>query len=130
MTLADLVRDWRRLVRYYLVGLANTAFGYGLFAAFVWAGCNIFLAQLVSHCLGVSFNYITFSRFTFADRAGSKVRFVLSYAANYALSLATLLALSQYIASPYVSGLLTVIFVSALNYLVLGKLVFNRQSGT
>lgn len=128
MSLSALLRDWRRLVRYYLTGVLNTAFGYGLFAIFIWAGCNMYLAQLVSHCLGVAFNYITFSRFTFADRSGSKSRFLLSYAGNYGLSLATLYALSRLITSPYLAGLMTVVIVSALNYLVLDKLVFNRQS--
>lgn len=128
MWVAELVRDWRRLLRYYLTGAVNTAFGYGLFAAFVWAGRNIFVAQLVSHCLGVAFNFITFSRFAFADRIGSRARFLLSYAANYGLSLVTLLALSGYVNSAYLAGFITVIFVSALNYLVLGRLVFNRQT--
>lgn len=130
MGLVDLVRDWRRLVRYYLVGVINSAFGYGLFAALVWEGTNVYLAQFISHCLGVAFNYFTFSRYTFADRSGSKVRYILSYAGNYALSLVTLLVLSQILASPYLAGLLTILFVSALNYFVLAKLVFAKQVGT
>lgn len=118
----------RRLVRYYLTGALNTLFGYGLFAALVALGTGMYLAQALAHVLGVVFNYFTFSRLTFADRTGSKLRFALSYGFNYLLSLGILAATSRLVSSPYLAGLVTVLAVSALNYLLLGRLVFNRQA--
>ena len=130
MRLGAMLRDWRRLVRYYLNGALNALVGYGLFAALLALGTNMYLAQIISNVVGVAFNYITFSRFTFADRAGSKSRFILAYAFNFALSLGTLAAVSRFIPSPYVAGLITVVAVSALNYFVLARLVFNRSPST
>ncbi|PKB14530.1 GtrA-like protein [Novosphingobium kunmingense] len=119
-----------RVIRYYFNGVVNTAFGYGLFAGLVALGMNMYGAQALSHVLGVAFNYFTFSRITFADRVGSKGRFVLSYALNYVMSVAILAGLSRFIASPYGAGLATIVIVSALNYLLLKRLVFNRTAAT
>jgi putative flippase GtrA len=122
--------ELRRLWRYYQVGIVNMAFGYGLFALFVKVGLNIYVAQAAAHVLGVIFNYFTYSRHAFSDMTGSRSRFVLSYAFNYLLSLATLAAVEQLIESPYLAGLVTVVFVSLLNYFVLKRFVFTpRTSG-
>ena len=124
------VSEWRRLWRYYQVGVINMLFGYGLYALFVKLGLNIYVAQAVAHVLGVIFNYFTYSRHAFSDMTGSRSRFILSYAFNYLLSLATLATVEQFIESPYLAGLVTVVFVSLLNYFVLKKFVFTpRTSG-
>lgn len=128
MDLTDMARDWRRMVRYYLTGAVNTAFGYGAFAAFIASGVNIYIAQIVAHFLGMTFNFLTFSRLTFADRQGSKLRFLGSYIVNYLLSFASLFVLSQVIASPYLAGFVTILLISAINYLLLDRLVFHRQA--
>jgi putative flippase GtrA len=113
-----------RLWRYYQAGIVNTAFGYGLYALFVAIGLNMYLAQAVGHVLGMVFNYFTYSRHAFHDAEASKLRFVLSYAANYLLGLASLWAAAQAIASPYLAGLVAVLFVSLVNYFVLRHWVF------
>lgn len=119
--------EWKRIARYYQAGIVNTLFGYGLYALLVALGLNIYLAQLLAHVLGVVFNFITYSRYTFADQAASKFRFVLSYGMNYLLSFAFLWSFEQLVESPYISGLLAVIVVSLINFLVLKKLVFTPQ---
>lgn len=116
--------EWARVFRYYQAGVVNTAFGYGLFALLIWAGLNLYVAQAVSHVLGMAFNYLTFSRYAFAGHAASKVRFVASYALNYAMSLAVLWGFARFVPSPYLAGFLTILVVSALNYLVLRRFVF------
>lgn len=116
--------EWKRLFRYYQAGIVNTAFGYGLFALFIWLGMNMYVAQIVSHVAGVAFNYLTYSRYAFRDHDANLKRFILSYGVNYLLSVACLAAATHVIASPYVAGLIATIFVSAVNYLVLKRLVF------
>jgi putative flippase GtrA len=117
-----------RLWRYYQAGIVNTAFGYGLYALFVAIGLNMYVAQIVAHVLGVTFNYFTYSRHAFHDAEASKWRFVLSYAVNYLLGLAGLWAASRVIASPYLAGFVAVIFVSLLNFFVLKHFVFVRKA--
>jgi putative flippase GtrA len=120
--------EWKRLWRYYQAGLVNTLFGYGLYALFVWAGVNMYVAQITAHVLGMTFNYFTYSRFAFAGRDGSKGRFIASYILNYVLGLIALAAAAQAIRSPYLAGLVSVVFVSVVNYFILKRLVFRVQS--
>jgi len=120
--------EWKRLWRYYQAGLVNTLFGYGLYALFVWAGVNMYVAQITAHVLGMTFNYFTYSRFAFAGHDRSKGRFIASYILNYVLGLIALAAAAQAIRSPYLAGLVSVVFVSIVNYFILKRLVFRVQS--
>ena len=117
-----------RLWRYYQAGIVNTAFGYGLYALFVALGLNMYLAQIVAHLLGMTFNYFTYSRHAFQDSDVSKGRFILSYAVNYLLGLAALWVASQFIVSPYLAGFVAVVVVSLINYLILKNWVFSVRS--
>ena len=116
-----------RLWRYYQAGVVNTLFGFGLYALLVRVGLNMYAAQIIAHVLGIAFNYLTYSRHAFRDAEGSKWRFVLSYAANYLMSLGTLAAAAQIFRSPYVAGMVSVVIVSFLNFFVLKHLVFTRK---
>ena len=126
------IRATAGLWRYYQAAILNTVFGYSLYALLVAVGLNMYVAQLVGHVLGVTFNYFTYSRHAFRGTQGSKLRFVLAYAGHYVVSL-TMLALSaRVLSSPYAAGLLALILASLLNYFVLKNLVFTKsvtQSG-
>lgn len=122
------LKSARRLWRYYQAGVVNTLFGYGLFALFVKLGVNMYVAQICAHVLGAAFNYYSYSRHVFDDAEASKLRFILSYAFNYLLGLASLAAASLIIHSPYVAGIVSIVFVSLVNYLVLKNLVFSRSA--
>ena len=112
------------LWRYYQAGVLNTAFGLGFYALLVWLGINMFAAQLLSHCIGVAFNYLSYSRHVFRDASSAKLRFVLSYTFNYLMGLAGLATAAQFIASPYLAGLVSVVVISVINYFVLKRFVF------
>jgi hypothetical protein len=116
------------LWRYYQAGIVNTFFGYGMYAALIWAGLGMYAAQLVAHLVGTGFNYLTYSRHTFAGLDAVKSRFVLSYVFNYSLGLASLAAASLVIASPYVAGILSILFVSLVNFFVLKTMVFTKRA--
>ncbi|WP_405051584.1 GtrA family protein [Silvimonas sp.] len=113
--------------RYYQAGLLNTAFGYSSYAAFVWFGANIFVAQLASHVFGMIFNYITFSRHVFRNSKPNNIRYIISYAGNYFLGLGILFMVSRIVSSPYLAGILTIIIVSFVNYFLLRYFVFKRS---
>lgn len=122
-------KEWNTLWRYYQAGIINTAFGYGLFALLVWMGLNIYLAQIISHVLGMTFNYFTYSRHAFAGQTTTRTRFILSYAGNYLLGLGTLRVIASFIASPYAAGFISTVIVSLVNYFVLKRLVFRPRDG-
>jgi putative flippase GtrA len=131
MTMSDVeMGPARRLWRYYQAGIVNTAFGYGVYALLVSLGLWIYAAQLIAHLLGIAFNYFTYSRHVFHDASGSKMRFAVSYGFNYLLGLASLAAAAQVIRSPYVAGIVSILFVSFVNYFVLKHAVFVREPST
>ena len=100
------------------------AFGFSLYAILVSTGLNIYAAQIISHVLGVAFNYFTYSRHVFRDAGPSKFRFVISYGINYLLSAGMLATTVIWIKSPYVAGLIVVVTVSLINYFALKHIVF------
>src|SRR5688500_15251578 len=113
-----------RLWRYYQAGIVNTAFGYGLYALLVAAGLNMYLAQIIAHLIGMTFNYFTYSRHAFHDAEASKLRLACSYAVNYLFGLASLWLAARVILSPYLAGFVAVVAVSLLNYFMLRRFVF------
>jgi putative flippase GtrA len=116
------------IVRYYQAGIINTLFGLGAYAALVWAGLGIYPAQAIAHVAGMAFNYLSYSRHVFRDAQPAKVRFVVSYAVNYLLSVATLAIVARFIANPYFSGVLTAFIVSAVNFFALKFFVFRARA--
>lgn len=123
MSRARLMELWR----YYQTGVVNTAFGLGSYALLVWLGLNMFAAQLLSHLMGMAFNYFSYSRHVFRDAGPAKLRFTLSYAVNYLLGLGTLAAVARFIASPYLAGFVCAVIVSVINYFALKYLVFRAK---
>lgn len=120
--------QWLELFRYYQTGIVNLAFGLGCYMLLVWAGMNIYAAQLTSHLLGMAFNYITYSRHVFRGSAPAKLRFVMTYGANYCVNLAVLAFIAQFVVSPYVAGAITALIVSVINYFALKFLVFRKAA--
>lgn len=77
-----------QFIRFLVVGVVNTAFGYGLFALFTWLGVTYPLAIALSTVLGVFFNFQTTGRIVFGNANASRLwRFVGVYAAIYLLNL-------------------------------------------
>jgi putative flippase GtrA len=120
--LGRLVEVWR----YYQAGAINIAFGYSLYALLVWLGINIYAAQILSHILGMGFNYFTYSRHAFRNSNPAKLRFVLAYGVNYVMSAAMLFVVIGWLPSAYAAGFLVTLFVSLINYFALKHLVFKQ----
>ncbi|WP_371432019.1 GtrA family protein [Novosphingobium sp.] len=116
------------IFRYYQAAVVNTLFGLSAYALLVWLGMNMFVAQLISHLMGMTFNYFSYSRHVFRASAPAKGRFVLSYGVNYLISLGTLALVSRFIASPFIAGFATTMIVSVINYFALKHLVFKAKT--
>lgn len=117
---ASIPRVWR----YYMVGAANTLFGYSVYALLLLIGLQMYVAQITGHIIGVIFNYFTYSRHVFQAAPTSKLRFVLSYLLNYLVGLTSLALAAAIIASPYLAGLLAMLVTSIINFMVLRRHVF------
>lgn len=117
-----------RLVRFYGVAAINTAWGYGVYAALVALGLNLFVAQIGSQILGVTFNYFSYSLGVFHRPPQSKRAYAAAYLVNYLTSLSFLALFHRLGLSPYLAGLGALICASLLNLLVLSRFVFRSPS--
>jgi putative flippase GtrA len=85
-----------QVVRFSLVGLANTAIGYAIILTAMLLGAGDYLANALGYGLGLSAAYLLHRRFTFgrpwgADRAEA-VRFTVTAALSFCVNLAVLRA--------------------------------------
>ena len=85
-----------QVVRFSLVGLANTAIGYAIILPAMLLGAGDYLANALGYGLGLSAAYLLHRRFTFgqpwgADRAEA-VRFTITAALSFCVNLAVLRA--------------------------------------
>ena len=122
--------DLERLIeisRYYQAAAVNAGFGFSVYAVFVYLGMNIYLAQICAHCIGVAFNYFTYSRHAFRNAGPAKLRFVVIYVVNYFVSLGALALVSLLVRSPYLAGLGALVLASGVNYFALKYFVFTRR---
>lgn len=124
----EIRRTVAELIRFYLAGAVNAAFGFGLYFILIQAGLNLFFAQLLSHLAGMAFNFFMFQRHVFRDATGSVLRYLGTYAANYGLSLPLLAGFHWLGASDVMAGLFTIIAASVVNYVMLRLFVFKRHA--
>ncbi|MBB4857428.1 putative flippase GtrA [Novosphingobium chloroacetimidivorans] len=115
------------IFRYYQAGVVNTLFGLGAYWLLLWLGLGPYAAQAIAHVAGMAFNYLTYSRHVFRDAGPAKARFVLSYAVNYVLSVASLALIMRLIPNPYIAGIVSTFLVSVVNYFALKFVVFRAR---
>jgi len=112
------------LIRYYSVALINTAFGYGLYAGLIFVGLNLYLAQLIAHITGTTFNYFMYSRHVFLNADRKPLAYIATYALSYLIGLGLLFIARHIVSSPYLAGLLALIVGSGINFLILKRFAF------
>lgn len=126
----DFVQDlWRvRFIRFLLVGVLNTIFGYVVFASLVLLGVHYAIAAFVATILGILFNFKTTGTLVFLNRDNKRiVRFFLVYLSTYFITVglyrcAVLLGISVLVAAAILA------FPMALySYTLNRKLVFNQH---
>ena len=117
------------LWKYYGVGAINTAFGYSLYSVIIFLGVNLFIAQLISHCTGVVFNYFMFKKHVFKGTQPNIVRYIGAYIVNYFIGLGALYIVSRFFHSPYIAGFIALLIISTINFFVLRYLVFLKTDG-
>lgn len=114
-----------QFVRFLVIGLLNTLFGYGCFVLLLYLGLHYALALLIATVIGILFNFMTTGRLVFRSDANHLLlRFVGVYLAVYTVNVAGLKALSQLGWSGYMSGAVLLLPVAALSYFLNKKFVF------
>ena len=81
--LTDLIKKNLRFIRFLIVGGLNTAFGYLVFAVFIWLDFHYSAATSLSTVIGIVFNFFTTGRLVFKN---SNNRLIFKFFAVYGIT--------------------------------------------
>lgn len=116
-------------VKFVLVGIVNTIFGYLAYAFFVFAGCGDFTAPLFSTICGVLFNFKTIGRLVFGNTSNRLIfKFFAVYLFTYALTV-VLLKIFAFagLENRYISGALILAPMALISFFLNKNFVFKTE---
>ena len=123
-----IAREGRQFGRYIAVGVLNTAFGYGIYAALIFIGFHYALASLIATVLGILFNFFTTGRIVFRNADNSRfLKFFIVYVVVYVFNLAGLAFMNSLHVDLYLAGLLMVPPAAMLSYILNHRFVFGGK---
>lgn len=115
----------RTFATYIMVGILNTAFGYSLFALFIFLKLHYSLALLFATTLGVLFNFKTIGRLVFKSNDNSLIfRFFAVYGVTYLLNVAGLRLLSYFNLNMYLAGAILILPMAVISFILHRGFVF------
>ena len=114
-----------QFLRFVMVGVLNTCFGYSVFALLVWLGAPYQLATAISTLAGIAFNFQTTGRLVFSGAPWPRlIRFAAVYALIYLLNISGIALLLRLDVNVYVAYALLIPPLAVLTYLLHKKFVF------
>ncbi len=97
----------RKFIKFILVGILNTLFGYGVYAFFIFVGVHYSLAVLLAAIIGALFNFKTIGRLVFKSHDNALIfRFLTVYVVTYFLNVAGLRVCDMLRVDMYLAGIL------------------------
>jgi putative flippase GtrA len=119
-----------RFLKFLIVGGFNTAFNYGIYAFFLFAGLGYFVAATISFLVGLIVSYKTHGRYVFRSSGNRSFSlYVISWLFLYLTNISALGFLTRYGVDGYMAGALLIPPMAVLSYVVLRFAVF-RESGS
>jgi putative flippase GtrA len=112
-------------VRFVLVGVLNTAFAYGMYAALLWLGLPYALANLGSLVLGIAFSFVTQGRLVFGNRDNRLLpRFAACWVILYFVNVGLIALLIRFGMDAYSAGALALLPMAISSFFVQRYVVF------
>jgi putative flippase GtrA len=119
----------KRFMRFILIGILNTAFGYSLYALLIFLGLRFDLAILISTILGVLFNFKTTGILVFNNRRNNLIfRYFGIYAIIYLLNVVLIWLMLKSAMSPYLAQAFAIPVLVILSYAMQRDFVFKMRS--
>jgi putative flippase GtrA len=122
------MQPWLLFSRFGVVGLANAAFGYAVFAGLLLAGADPGVALGSANAAGVAFNFQTSRRLVFRS-AGRVLRFVAVYGIVLAVNWLALSAFRAFGLSELIAQALLVLPIALMSFLGQRVFVFGPAAG-
>ena len=124
------VAERRRLARFLVVGVVNTAFGYAVLLAALALVRNLTAALAITTVLGVLFNFVSTGRLVFRSTSPGRLwRFACVYGLIFVYNDVVLHALERVGVAPRFGGLIALPGAVAISYLLNRSFVFGARGG-
>lgn len=115
-------------IRFVLVAMLNTLFGYGIYTLLVYCGMHFSLATLISTILGVLFNFKTYGILVFKNSSNKLIfRFVLVYCVVYLCNIGGIALLKTLGISSYLAGAVMLVPVGLLGFILNKIFVYSQK---
>ena len=115
-------------IRFVLVAMLNTLFGYGVYTLLVYCGMHFSLATLISTILGVLFNFKTYGILVFKNSSNKLIfRFVLVYCVVYLCNIGGIALLKTLGISSYLAGAVMLVPVGLLGFILNKIFVYSQK---
>lgn len=116
-------------IRFLIIGTLNTAFAYGVYSLFIFAGLHYALAVFLSTVIGIFFSFKTFGNFVFANPDNRLIfKFFAVYALCYLLNVGILRLLTGAgLENLYLAGLISSFLVAMVSFFLNKLVVFKKE---
>jgi len=113
-----------QFVKFILVGVLNTLFGYSVYSLFVYLNVHYAIASLISTLVGVLFNFKSIGLLVFNNSSNKLLlKFCAVYGVVYLINLFSLSILKNYF-NLYVSAAMLVLPLALVSFFLNRKFVF------
>ncbi|KJZ18635.1 GtrA family protein [Loktanella sp. S4079] len=114
-----------QLIRFGLVGLANTIFSYGVYATGVYLGLAYYIASLVALLVGIVVSFFMQGRLVFrAQLSGRFSSFLVMWGLLYLLNIGLIRLFVTFGMDYYFAGLLAAVPVVVTSFILQKLIVF------
>ena len=118
-----------KFIRFIFVGGLNTAFGLGMYCLLVWLGMSYIWATLISHILGIFFNFLTTGTLVFENSDKRLIfKFFLNYGLTYFINIGINKSLQVAGLNTYFSGIGATIITALISFFILKRFVYKDKS--
>ena len=118
----------RTFARYVVVGVANTAFAYAVYAGALFAGASYPLASLISLALGILVSFKTQGTIVFQNASNSLFgRYVLGWLLAYLVNIGIITLFVRLGQDAFIAGALALPFNVALGFVLQRYFVFVKK---
>ena len=116
------------IIKYIIVGVVNTSFGYGVYWSFLQLDFNFAVAAFFSTVLGIIFNFFTIGNFVFKSKIDTNIfyKLLLSYEFRYLLSIGGIAFFHFYGMNYEIAGAVTIFLNAIIGFFLNKNIVFNK----
>ena len=117
-----------QFIRFVIVGILNTIFGYSVYCMMLWIGLSYWWATLIANVLGVMFNFKTTGVLVFKNHNNRLFfRFALCYVLAYFLNVGIIALFTHFTTiNQYISGFIATIITALFSFCFQKWVVFRN----